>query len=44
MVQLLLEKGANIEARDKDGRTASRIAASKGHKAILQLLLEKGLI
>jgi ankyrin repeat protein len=42
VVQLLLEKGADIETKDNDGWTALHVAASSGHKAVLQLLLEKG--
>jgi len=41
-VQLLLEKGADIESKNKDGWTPLLRAVEKGHKAIVQLLLEKG--
>ncbi|KAI9674017.1 MAG: hypothetical protein M1829_003860 [Trizodia sp. TS-e1964] len=42
VVQLLLEKGANVEAKDNDGWTALIRAAWEGHEAVVQLLLEKG--
>jgi hypothetical protein len=42
VVQLLLEKGADIEARDHSGQTALLWAAENGHRAVVQLLLEKG--
>jgi ankyrin repeat protein len=37
-MKLLLEKGADVESKD---RLLSR-AASGGHKAVVKLLLEKG--
>jgi ankyrin repeat protein len=40
-VQLLLEKGADINAQNK-GWTVLHVAASEGHEAVVQLLLEKG--
>jgi ankyrin repeat protein len=42
IVQLLLEKGADVNAKDDDGRTALMLAAEKGHTEIVQLLLERG--
>ncbi|KAJ5152754.1 uncharacterized protein N7482_009232 [Penicillium canariense] len=42
VVRLLVEKGADIEARDTSGRTALSWAAEKGHENIVRLLLEKG--
>ncbi|KAK3366315.1 ankyrin repeat-containing domain protein, partial [Lasiosphaeria ovina] len=42
VVELLLEKGADIEAVDSDGRTPLYIAAERGHEAVVKLLLEKG--
>ena len=38
MVQLLLEKKADVRIQDSDGHTALQIAASQGHTAIVQLL------
>jgi ankyrin repeat protein len=40
--KLLLEKGANIEAKTSDGRTALYVAASNKHDAVVKLLLERG--
>ena len=42
VVRLLLEKRANVKARDKYGWTVLSMAAQGGHEAIAQLLLEKG--
>ncbi|RFU30044.1 hypothetical protein B7463_g6282, partial [Scytalidium lignicola] len=42
IVQLLLEKGIALEAKDERDRTPLSWAASNGHKEIVQLLLEKG--
>ncbi|KAM3549052.1 hypothetical protein MY1884_008914, partial [Beauveria asiatica] len=42
VVRLLLEKGAEIEAKDESGRTALGWAARQGHEAVVRLLLEKG--
>jgi ankyrin repeat protein len=42
LAKLLLEKGADIEAKDQSGRTPLLWAAAQGHKALAQLLLEKG--
>jgi ankyrin repeat protein len=41
-VQLLLEKGADVEAKGSYGRTALSWAVEKGHEAVVKLLLEKG--
>ena len=41
-VHQLLQKGADIETKALDGRTALSFAASKGRKAVVRLLLEKG--
>ncbi len=40
-VQLLLEKGANLETKDRSGQTALHVAAGNSHKATVQLLLDK---
>ena len=43
VVKLLLEKGAELETKDKDyGQTPLSYAASRGHEALVKLLLEKG--
>ena len=42
VVRLLLEKGANIEAKDQDQQTALLIAAEGGYESVVRLLLEKG--
>ena len=41
-VQLLLEKGADINMKDKDENTALHLAAGYGQTETVQLLLEKG--
>jgi ankyrin repeat domain-containing protein 50 len=40
-VQLLLEKGTDVEAKTDDGWTALHRAAAQGREAVVQLLLEK---
>ena len=42
VVQLLLDKGAAVDAVLKDGHTALIIAAQQGHEAVVKLLLDKG--
>ncbi|RYP26161.1 hypothetical protein DL768_011819 [Monosporascus sp. mg162] len=42
MVQLLLNKGAEIDSKDNNNRTPLSWAAGNGHKEIVQLLLDKG--
>jgi ankyrin repeat protein len=41
-VKLLLEKGAELETKDKDGRTPLSWAVRNGYGAVVKLLLEKG--
>ena len=41
-VKALLDKGANVEGKDKNGRTALMLAAQRGHDEIVKLLLTKG--
>jgi ankyrin repeat protein len=42
-VELLLEKGAELETKDKNSsRTPLSYAAGNGHEAVAKLLLEKG--
>ena len=42
MVQLLLKHGANIEAKNKYGKTPLFAAARSGSNRVVQLLLDKG--
>ena len=42
MVQLLLEKGAEVDATDKNLETALHAAARKGKAAVIELLLKAG--
>ena len=42
VVRLLLEKGANFEAKNSCEKTALHCAAMGGHEAVVRLLLEKG--
>jgi Ankyrin repeats (3 copies) len=42
VVRLLLEKGADVEAKADYGRTTLSWAAERGHEAVVRLLLEKG--
>jgi Ankyrin repeats (many copies) len=41
-VQLLLEAGADVNARTKGGRSALHYAASKGHIRVAKILIEAG--
>ena len=40
--QLLLAKGANVNVRSEDGRTALHVAAMSGETAIVKRLLDAG--
>jgi len=42
VAKLLLEKGADLESKSKNGYTPLSQAAFKGHEAVTKLLLEKG--
>jgi len=42
IVGLLLEKGADIESADKDGRTPLMWAAHHGHVSVVKLLIGRG--
>jgi ankyrin repeat protein len=42
-VKLLVEKGANVESKDKRGQTPLSWAAEFGYEAVVQLLVKKGL-
>ena len=41
-MELLLEKGADLECKSDNGRTPLCWAAWDGHEAVVKLLLEKG--
>lgn len=41
-IQVLLQQGADIQARDNSGNTALSLAASKGYLEIVDLLLQHG--
>jgi ankyrin repeat protein len=38
VVRLLLEKGADLNAKTRDGKTALHLAAEEGHETVVQLL------
>ena len=40
-MKLLLEKGADVESKDRAGHTPLSRAARNGHEAVVKLLLEK---
>ena len=42
MVQIMLERGASVDARSGRGSTALILAASQGHMSVVQILLENG--
>jgi ankyrin repeat protein len=42
VVKLLLEKGANVDVRNRDGRTALHGAVQMGIERVVRLLLEYG--
>ncbi|EPE06410.1 ankyrin repeat protein [Ophiostoma piceae UAMH 11346] len=42
VAQLLLDKGADVEAKDNNSRTPLSYAASQGYEALARLLLDKG--
>ena len=42
VARLLLEKGASVDAADKDGNTALIWASMEGREAVVKLLIEKG--
>ncbi|KAI9442360.1 hypothetical protein H4582DRAFT_1927950 [Lactarius indigo] len=42
VVQQLLERGANIHAKNYHGNTALRVAETRGNQDMVQLLLQYG--
>ena len=42
MIELLLTRGAQMEARDKDGMTPILVGSAAGHVAVVQQLLKNG--
>jgi ankyrin repeat protein len=42
IVQLLIEKSANVKSKDRFSQTPLSWAAEIGHQEIVQLLIEKG--
>ncbi|CAK7224192.1 hypothetical protein SEUCBS140593_005487 [Sporothrix eucalyptigena] len=40
--RLLLDEGANIEAKDRDQRTPLDLASRRGHTALIELLIDRG--
>jgi ankyrin repeat protein len=42
IVQMLIEKGAELETKDSDGRTALQLATMGQHVEVVLILLEKG--
>ena len=40
--QLLCERGADVNAKDKEGNTALQLAAQIGYRAVVELLLKQG--
>jgi ankyrin repeat protein len=44
VARLLLSYKAKVDVKDKEGRTAFQVAASKGHHEITKLLLEHGAV
>ena len=42
LIKLLIEAGANVNAKENDGRTPLMCAADKGHSEIVKLLIENG--
>ena len=41
-VSTLIDRGANIETKSTDGRTALMYVASEGHQALAGVLIDKG--
>jgi len=41
-VELLLQRGAEVDLQDSDGWTALMCAADNGHERVVELLLRRG--
>ncbi|KAJ5727661.1 hypothetical protein N7493_005481 [Penicillium malachiteum] len=44
VVQLLLDRGADIESKSDDGRTVLELAAQRGYKGVIKVLLDNGAV
>lgn len=42
MVTLLLDKGANLEAKTRDGLTPLHCAARSGHENVVEVMIQRG--
>ncbi len=42
VAKLFLEKGAQVDLQNEDGRSSLMVACENGHVDVAQLLLEKG--
>jgi len=42
VVALLIDKGADVNAKDRDGKTPLSLAQEKGHNEIIELLKKRG--
>jgi len=42
IVQALLSKGAEVNAKDNNGQTALMFASDKGHQEVKELLIKAG--
>lgn len=42
VVSFLLEKGADLDARDSSGRTPLAWATMKGHRGVIMMLAQRG--
>ncbi len=42
MVQLLLDKGSNLESKTRDGLTPLHCAARSGHENVVEIMIQRG--